>query len=116
VGRCRRGMAARKGHPFPTPGVIHGMSREYHTGAGKPEPGLTGVVMGTRQVCVRTEGITISGGLVRQKMKFQRFLRLRHCSNPKKGPIHYRSPARIFWRTVRGCAINPSRYPERILS
>lgn len=55
------------------------------------------------QVCVRTEGITISGGLVRQKMKFQRFLRLRHCSNPKKGPIHYRSPARIFWRTVRGC-------------
>jgi hypothetical protein len=58
-------------------------------------------------VCVRTEGITISGGLVRQKMKFQRFLRLRHASNPKKGPIHYRSPARIFWRTVRGCEQPP---------
>lgn len=60
------------------------------------------LLLGQHVVCVRTEGITISGGLVRQKMKFQRFLRLRHASNPKKGPIHYRSPARIFWRTVRG--------------
>ena len=23
-------------------------------------------------------------------------------TNPKRGPFHYRSPARIFWRTVRG--------------
>merc|ERR1719198_1619944 len=35
-------------------------------------------------------------------MKFSRFLRLRMNTNPKKGPIHYRSPARILWRTVRG--------------
>ena len=62
------------------------------------------------QVAVRTEAITISGGLVRQKMKFSRFLRLRMNTNPKKGPIHYRSPARILWRTVRGyvkCSSGP---------
>merc|ERR1712072_1278441 len=23
-------------------------------------------------------------------------------SNPKQGPLHYRSPSKIFWRTVRG--------------
>merc|ERR1719329_1319028 len=35
-------------------------------------------------------------------MKFSRFLRLRMNTKPSKGPIHYRSPARILWRTVRG--------------
>ena len=45
----------------------------------------------------------MSGGLVRQKMKYERFLRKRMNSNPKKGPIHFRAPSRIFWRTVRGC-------------
>ena len=55
------------------------------------------------QVIVRAEEITVSGGLVRQKMKYERFLRKRMNSNPKKGPIHFRAPSRIFWRTVRGC-------------
>ena len=54
------------------------------------------------QVIVRAEEITVSGGLVRQKMKYERFLRKRMNSNPKKGPIHFRAPSRIFWRTVRG--------------
>ena len=57
---------------------------------------------GQHVVATRTESITISGGLVRQKMKFSRFLRKRMNTNPKKGPIHFRSPARILWRTVRG--------------
>merc|ERR1719491_1619961 len=35
-------------------------------------------------------------------MKFARFLRLRMNTKPSKGPIHFRSPARILWRTVRG--------------
>jgi ribosomal protein L13 len=55
------------------------------------------------QVIVRAEEITISGGLVRQKMKYERFLRKRMNSNPQKGPFHFRAPSRIFWRTVRGC-------------
>ena len=35
-------------------------------------------------------------------MKFNAFLRKRMNTNPKKGPIHYRSPSKILWRTVRG--------------
>lgn len=51
---------------------------------------------------VRCEEITISGGLVRQKMKYERFLRKRMNTNPNRGPFHFRAPSRIFWRTVRG--------------
>ena len=35
-------------------------------------------------------------------MKYHRFLKKKMLTNPKKGPIHYKSPASIFWRTVRG--------------
>ena len=52
---------------------------------------------------MRTEGICLSGGLVRQKMKYARFLRKRHNTNPKKGPFHFRAPARQLWRVIRGC-------------
>ncbi|GMH27924.1 hypothetical protein Nepgr_029767 [Nepenthes gracilis] len=57
---------------------------------------------GQRVVVVRCEEIAISGGLVRQKMKFLRFLRKRMNTKPSHGPIHFRAPAKIFWRTVRG--------------
>ena len=55
------------------------------------------------QVVVRCEEISISGGLVRQKMKYERFLRKKHNTNPTRAGVwHYRAPSRIFWRTVRG--------------
>lgn len=54
------------------------------------------------QVVVRAEEISVSGGLVRQKMKYERFLRKRMNTNPVRGPFHFRAPSRIFWRTVRG--------------
>lgn len=54
------------------------------------------------QVVVRCEEINISGGLVRQKMKYERFLRKRMNTNPTRGPFHFRAPSRILWRTVRG--------------
>ncbi|GBG65196.1 hypothetical protein CBR_g49988 [Chara braunii] len=57
---------------------------------------------GQKVVVVRCEEITLSGGLVRQKMKFLRFLRKRMNTKPSKGPIHFRSPSRILWRTIRG--------------
>jgi large subunit ribosomal protein L13Ae len=56
-----------------------------------------------QQVLVRCEEISISGGLVRQKAKYERFLRKKHNTNPTRaGSWHYRAPSRIFWRTVRG--------------
>eukprot|EP00187_Rhodella_violacea_P003479 CAMPEP_0174904224 /NCGR_PEP_ID=MMETSP0167-20121228/47684_1 /TAXON_ID=38298 /ORGANISM="Rhodella maculata, Strain CCMP736" /LENGTH=198 /DNA_ID=CAMNT_0016146809 /DNA_START=37 /DNA_END=633 /DNA_ORIENTATION=+ len=51
---------------------------------------------------VRTEEINISGTFLRNKRKFLAFLRKRMNTNPKKGPIHFRAPSRILWRTVRG--------------
>merc|ERR1719486_1122839 len=57
---------------------------------------------GQRVVCVRTEDINISGSLFRNKLKYAEFRRKKMNSNPKHGPLHYRSPAKILWRTVRG--------------
>jgi hypothetical protein len=63
---------------------------------------FNGVIWWLDQVVVRCEEICLSGGLVRQKMKYLRFLRKRMNTKPSKGPIHFRSPARILWRTIRG--------------
>ncbi|MBA0762639.1 hypothetical protein Gotri_012227, partial [Gossypium trilobum] len=57
------------------------------------------VVDARHHIC---EEICMSGGLVRQKMKYMRFLRKRMNTKPSHGPIHFRAPAKIFWRTVRG--------------
>ncbi|KAI3882111.1 hypothetical protein MKX03_013010 [Papaver bracteatum] len=45
--------------------------------------------------------ICLSGGLVRQKMKYLHFLRKR-MNTPYHGPIHFKAPAKILWRTIRG--------------
>lgn len=60
------------------------------------------LLCGQHIVVVRTEQIVVSGTLMRNKVKYSQFLKKRTNTNPKKGPIHYRSPARMFWRTVRG--------------
>merc|ERR1711976_883724 len=61
------------------------------------------LLSGTSIVVVRCEDILISGGLLRQKMKYERFIQKSHNSNPRRcGPVHYRAPAQIFRRVVRG--------------
>merc|ERR1711918_264918 len=57
---------------------------------------------GQRVVCVRAEDINISGSLFRNKLKFAEFRRKKMSSNPKHGPLHYRAPSKILWRTIRG--------------
>ena len=57
---------------------------------------------GQKIVLVRAEEMDISGSLFRNKLKYHEFLRKRMSSAPRDGPYHYRSPARIFWRVVRG--------------
>ncbi|VAI25712.1 unnamed protein product [Triticum turgidum subsp. durum] len=44
----------------------------------------------------------MSGDLVRQKMKYLHFLRKRMNTKPSHSPIHFRAPAKILWRTIRG--------------
>ena len=60
------------------------------------------LLRGQRVVVVRCEAIHVSGSLLRNKQKYFRFLRKRTLTNPKHGPIHFRAPAKIFWRTIRG--------------
>ncbi|KAB5516132.1 hypothetical protein DKX38_026780 [Salix brachista] len=64
---------------------------------------------GQRVVVVRCEEICISGGLVRQKMKYLRFLRKRMNTKPSHGPIHFRAPSKILWRTIRGRGIRTGK-------
>jgi len=57
---------------------------------------------GQKVVCVRAEDINISGSLYRNKLKYANFRRKHMNTNPRQGPFHYRSPAKILWRTIRG--------------
>eukprot|EP01038_Epipyxis_sp_PR26KG_P007622 gene7622-10376_t len=60
------------------------------------------LLAGKKIVVVRTEAIIVSGSLTRNKVKYAQFIRKRMNTNPRRGPFHFRSPARIFWRTLRG--------------
>jgi len=60
------------------------------------------IMNGQKVVCVRTEEISVSGSLFRNKLIFAKFLQHRGSTKPSRGPLHYRSPARMLWRTVRG--------------
>ncbi|EGZ21090.1 hypothetical protein PHYSODRAFT_285558, partial [Phytophthora sojae] len=60
------------------------------------------LLQGQHVVAVRCEQLEISGSHVRNKVKFFQFLNKRTATNPKKGPIHYRAPSRMLWRTIRG--------------
>ncbi|KAH1239887.1 60S ribosomal protein L13a-4 [Glycine max] len=71
---------------------------------------------GQKVVVVRCEEICISGGLVRQKMKYLRFLRKRMNTKPSHGPIHFRAPGKIFWRTVRGMIPHKTKRGEAALA
>lgn len=60
------------------------------------------LLTGQKLVVVRAEELNISGSLYRNKLKYHEFLRKRTSTNPNHGAFHFRAPARIFWRTVRG--------------
>ena len=58
---------------------------------------------GQRVVVVRCEAIMKSGSLFRNKTKFHEYLQYRKNSNPRRGgAFHFRSPARMFFKAVRG--------------
>jgi hypothetical protein len=48
------------------------------------------LLSGQHVVVVRCEEINISGGMVRQKAKFERFLRKRSVTNPRRGAVKFR--------------------------
>merc|ERR1711915_671887 len=60
------------------------------------------LLLGQQIVVVRCESIVLSGSFFRNKLNYLSFLKKRCNVNPKRGPFHHRSPAKIFQRTVRG--------------
>lgn len=60
------------------------------------------LLLGQQVVVVRCEQIVVSGSLMRNKMKWARFRRKRTNTNPKRGPLHFRAPSRMLWRSIRG--------------
>mgnify|MGYP003963112841 CR=1 FL=1 len=61
------------------------------------------ILTGQHVVLVRCEAVNISGGIARNEIKFQSFLRKRHHTNPQKhGPFHHKAPSKIVWRCIRG--------------
>lgn len=60
------------------------------------------LLCGQKVTVVRCEGINMSGSLYRNKLKWDNFAVKTNNVNPKHGPFHYRSPAKMFWRVTRG--------------
>ncbi|EFJ23775.1 hypothetical protein SELMODRAFT_102594 [Selaginella moellendorffii] len=61
------------------------------------------LLKGQRLVIVRCEDICMSGGIIRQKMKYHRALRRRSNTNPRRGgPKIETSPSGILARVIKG--------------
>ena len=60
------------------------------------------LLLGQNVVALRCEDINISGSLYRNKLKYASFKKKHMNTNPKQGPLHYRQPSKILWRTIRG--------------
>ena len=60
------------------------------------------LLRGQKVVVVRCEQLVLSGSLFRNKLNFAEFMRKAINTNPRRGFKHYRSPSRMFWRSLRG--------------
>jgi len=60
------------------------------------------ILRGQKVVVVRCEALNISGSLFRNKLTYHEFLNKSNNSNPRRNFKHFRSPSRMFWRSLRG--------------
>merc|ERR1712232_1006693 len=60
------------------------------------------LLAGQKIIVVRCNEMCISGSLVRNRVKNAQFRNKRMNTNPSHGPFHFKAPAKMFWRTVRG--------------
>lgn len=60
------------------------------------------LLCGQKVVVVRCEKLQLSGSLFRNKLNYHEFLRKANNTNPRRNFKHYRSPSRMFWRSMRG--------------
>ena len=60
------------------------------------------LLRGQKVVVVRCEAMNISGSLFRNKITYHEFLNKANNTNPRRNFKHYKSPSRMFWRSLRG--------------
>uniref|UniRef100_A0A7S3CSZ5 60S ribosomal protein L13a n=1 Tax=Strombidium rassoulzadegani TaxID=1082188 RepID=A0A7S3CSZ5_9SPIT len=60
------------------------------------------LLRGQRVVVVRCEQLVLSGSLFRNNITYHEFLRKSNNTNPRRNFKHFRSPSRMFWRSLRG--------------
>eukprot|EP00538_Stauroneis_constricta_P009266 CAMPEP_0119558582 /NCGR_PEP_ID=MMETSP1352-20130426/10878_1 /TAXON_ID=265584 /ORGANISM="Stauroneis constricta, Strain CCMP1120" /LENGTH=201 /DNA_ID=CAMNT_0007605977 /DNA_START=47 /DNA_END=652 /DNA_ORIENTATION=+ len=60
------------------------------------------LLAGQSIVIVRCDEMAVSGSLVRNRTKYAQFRKKRMNTNPSRGPFHFKSPAMMVWRTIRG--------------
>lgn len=60
------------------------------------------LLAGQKVVIVRCDEMVISGSITRNRVKYAQFRKKRMNTNPGRGPFHFKSPARMVWRTIRG--------------
>merc|ERR1711935_758076 len=60
------------------------------------------LLAGQKVVIVRCDEMVVSGSLVRNRVKYAQFRKKRMNTNPSRGPFHFKSPAMMVWRTIRG--------------
>jgi large subunit ribosomal protein L13Ae len=60
------------------------------------------LLCGQRVVVVRCEQLCLSGSLFRNKLNYMDFLHKANNTNPRRNFKHYRTPSRMFWRSLRG--------------
>ena len=60
------------------------------------------LLRGQKVVVVRCEALNISGSLFRNQLNWAEFIRKANNTNPRRNFKHFRSPSRMFWRSLRG--------------
>jgi len=58
----------------------------------------------------------MSGHFIRNKLKMRAFFGHRMCTNPRRGPYHYRQPSRVFFRVVRGMMPHKTNRGKKAMS
>jgi len=71
---------------------------------------------GQKIVAVRCEQINISGKFIKNKIIYLQYLRKRTAFNHTRGHHHFRAPAKILWRTIRGMLPHKSERGKHALA
>ena len=60
--------------------------------------------------------VTLKYLVVRNRVKYAQFRKKRMNTNPSRGPYHFKSPALMVWRTIRGMIHQKSARGQEALS